>query len=137
MSAVRASERSPKEQSTFGLLRSISADTATLVRKEVELARQEMLEALTARLKAAAAFAAAGAVGLFVLAFLGLAAAVALDLVLPAWASRLIVAGAFLLIALAALLWGVRRAKRPSMDLRETRRTVQEDVEWARRQLRP
>jgi hypothetical protein len=124
------------DQSTLQLLRSISGDTVTLVRKEVELARQEIVEALVARAKGAAALAAAGVMGLFILAFLGLAAAAALDNVVRPWASRLIVAGGFLLVAGGASIFGIGRMKRPSMAPEETRRTVKEDVEWARAQLK-
>jgi hypothetical protein len=128
--------KTPGDQSTLQLLRSISNDTVTLVRKEVELARQEIVEALVARGKAAAALAAAGVVGLYILAFLGLAAAAALDNVVRPWASRLIVAGGLLLVAGGAAMFGVRRIKRPSMMPEETKRTVKEDVEWAKAQLK-
>src|SRR5204862_7231375 len=82
------------ERSMVELLRAIGTETATLVRKEAELARQEMVQAVTSRLMAAGAAAAAGLMGLFVLVFLALAAAAALDNVVRPWASRLIVAGA-------------------------------------------
>jgi Putative Actinobacterial Holin-X, holin superfamily III len=126
----------PADQSTLQLLRSISNDTVTLVRKEVELARQEIVEALSARAKAAAALATVGLLGLFILGFLGLAAASALDNVVRPWASRLIVAGGFMLIAGGAAMFGMGRMKRPSMVPEETKRTVKEDVEWARAQLK-
>jgi len=70
------------------------------------------------------------------LLFGALAAAAALDLVLPAWAAALIVAGAFVLLAAPAALLGVRRMKAPSLKPEETVRTVKEDVEWARAQLK-
>jgi hypothetical protein len=91
---------------------------------------------VVARLKGAAAFAAAGILGLLALAFMGAAAAAALDLVLAAWASRLIVAGGFLLLALGGAMFGLRRMKAPPMAPTETKRTVKEDVEWAKAQLK-
>jgi len=123
-------------RSTMELVRGIASDTSTLVRKEVELARQELLEAITARLKAAGAMAAAGVFGMFVLLFLALAAAAALDFVLPTWLAALIVAGGFALLAGPALLFGLRRMKAPSLAPEETVRTVKEDVKWARAQLK-
>jgi hypothetical protein len=128
--------KSPKEQSTVGLVRSIASDTTMLVRKEVELAKQEITEAISARVKAAAAMAVAGVLGLFVLAFLAAAAAAALDKVMAAWLSRLIVAGGFALLALGGLAFGIRRMKVPPLAPTETKRTVKEDVEWARAQLK-
>src|SRR5439155_5351707 len=66
-------------RSTMELVKDVAADTSSLVRKEVELAKEEVLEAITARVKAAGAMAAAGVFGLFMLGFLALAAAAALD----------------------------------------------------------
>ena len=115
---------------------SIATETSTLVRKEIELGKQEILAAVTARLMAAGALAGAGLFGLFVLAFLGLAAAAGLDNVVTPWASRLIVAGGFLLLAGGGGAFAMMRLKRPPMKPEETVRTVKEDVEWARAQLK-
>lgn len=128
--------RSGEGRSLVELVRSIAEDLGALVRKEIELARRELMEAIAARAKAVAAFAVAGLMGLFAMIFLALAAASALDIVLPAWASRLIVAGAFLLLAGAGAAFGLRRLKRPSLAPEETKRTIKEDVEWARAQLK-
>lgn len=123
-------------RSTLNLVRDIATQSQTLVRKEVELAKQEVLEAVTAKVMAAAALAGAGLFGLFALLFGALAAAAALALVLPAWAAALIVAGGFLLLAVPAVLIGIRRMKAPPLKPEETVRTVKEDVEWARAQLK-
>lgn len=125
-----------RQRSTVDLVRSIAGDTSTLVRKQVELAKQEVLEGIAAKVKGAAAMVAAGVLGLFVIGFLGLAAAHALDLVVEPWASRLIVAGGFLLLAAIAGLVGLRVMKKRSIAPEETKRTVKEDVEWARQQLK-
>ena len=55
---------------------------------------------------------------------------------MAAWAAFLIVAGVFLLLALGAVLFAKLRMKRPPMAPEETKRTVKEDVEWAKAQLR-
>jgi inner membrane protein YhjD len=123
-------------RSTPQLVRSIANDTATLVKKEVELARQEFVEAIVARLKAAAAMLAAGVFGLLAVIFLGSAAAYALENVVSPWAARLIVAGGFLLFAVPAAAIGLLRAKRPPMKPEMTVETVKEDIEWAKAQLK-
>ncbi|MDQ3945896.1 MAG: phage holin family protein [Actinomycetota bacterium] len=125
-----------REQSSLELLRSIATDSATLVRKEMELARQEIVEAVNARIKAALAAATAGVLGLMALGFFALAAAAALDNVMRPWASRLVVAGVFSVLAIAALAFGAMRAKHPPLAPEETKRTVKEDVEWAKTQLK-
>ncbi len=127
---------SPDQQSMIGLVRAIATDTSTLVRKEVELARQELMAAIMSRLMGAGAFAAAAVFGMLLVIFLALAAATALDLVFAPWLSRLIVAGAFFLMAAGAALFGLRRMKKPSLAPEETKRTVKEDVEWAKAQLK-
>jgi hypothetical protein len=125
-----------REQSTVEIMRSIATDSATLVRKEMELARHEIVEAVSARIQAALAAATAGVLGLMALAFFALAAAAGLDNVMRPWASRLVVAGAFAVLAVGALAFGALRAKRAPLAPEETKRTVKEDVEWAKTQLK-
>jgi membrane protein len=123
-------------RSTPQLVRSIANDTATLVKKEVELARQEIVEAVVARLKAAAAMLAAGVFVMLAVIFLGSAAAYALENVVSPWAARLIVGGGFLLLAGLAAAVGLLRAKRPPLKPELTVETVKEDIEWAKTQLK-
>jgi inner membrane protein YhjD len=123
-------------RSTPQLVRSIANDTATLVKKEVELARQEFVEAIVARLKAAAAMLAASVAGLLAVIFLGSAAAYALENVVSPWAARLIVGGGFLVLAGLAAAIGLLGAKRPPMKPEMTVETVKEDIEWAKAQLK-
>jgi hypothetical protein len=94
----------------------------------------EIGEMAGAKAKGVGFLAAAAALGLFVIGFLGLAAAAALDLVLPRWASLLIVGVAYLFIAVIAALVG-RQALKTNVSPR-TKQTVKEDVEWAKQQLR-
>jgi membrane protein len=126
----------PRDLSTVQLVGRVAGDVGTLVRKEIELARQEITEGIAARVKGAAAFAGAGIMGLFVLWFLGAAGAAALALVMPVWAALLVVAGVFVLLAGAAALFGRARMRRPSLAPEEAKRTIKEDVQWAKAQLR-
>jgi len=126
----------PHEQSTPQLVRSIASDTGTLVRKEIELAKQEIAEGLKAKALGAAAFGAAGLFGLLGLVC-GLAAAVAaLAIVLPIWLAVVIVMGALFLLAGFAAIAGMAAMKKKGPAPTETVRTVKEDVEWARAQLK-
>jgi YihY family inner membrane protein len=133
---VPASEREAAEQSTGELLSGIAADLGTLVRKEMELARHEIVEALVARMKSAAALATAGVFGLVALVFGALAVADLLHDVLPLWLSRGVVCVAFGFVALAALVYGGKKILRPPLAPVETKRTVKEEVQWARAQLK-
>ena len=125
-----------EEQSTLQLVRSIATDTGALVRKEVELARQEILEAVVARAKAVAAFGTAGVFGLLGLIFGCVAALTGLSIVVAPWLAALIVMGSLFGLAGIAAMFGLLRIKRPPITPTETVRTVKEDVEWARAQLK-
>jgi hypothetical protein len=125
-----------KKQSTLELVRGIAADSGTLVRQEIHLAKQEITEAIIARVKAAAALGVAGVFMLAAMLFGARAAAAALDDVMPQWAAMLIVAGSLILIGGMAAMFGLMRMKGPSLAPEETQRTIKEDVEWARDQLK-
>jgi YihY family inner membrane protein len=133
MPAAGDGERAPGSRSTPDLIVSIASDSATLVRKEIELAKQEVSESITTRVRSVAVLGVAGVLGLFALGWFSAALARGLDIVLDPWASRLIVGGMFLLLAGAAVLFGRRKPKPP---LEETKRTIKEDVQWAKAQLK-
>jgi membrane protein len=133
---VREPPRRPEGRSTAELVKSIGSDASLLVRKEIELAKQEVKEGVTSKLVGGVLLAVAGVFGLFALGFLATAAARALGLVLPLWAGFLIVGGAFLLAALLGALAGVRKLKQSPMGPVQTKETIKEDVEWARAALR-
>jgi MFS family permease len=124
------------QQGTSSLLRSIAADISTLVSKQIELAKQEIGEMVGARAKAVGVFGAAAVLGLFVVGFLGMAGAEALDLVLPRWAAMLIMAGVFGAMAAIAIVlargWLRSSASKPEL----TRESLKEDVRWAKQQLK-
>jgi membrane protein len=121
---------------TGPLLRSIAADIQTLVSKQIELAKQEIGEMVGTRAKAVGVFGAAAVLGLFVIGFLGMAGAEALDLVLPRWAAMLIMAGVFAALAAIAIVaarsWLRSSASKPEL----TQESLKEDVRWAKQQLK-
>lgn len=117
------------------ILRSLVEEFQTLLRQHVELARTEILAAFEARAKGAAAGIVAAVAGLFALGFLASALAHGLDAYLPAWGSRLVVAGLFLLVVVICGLVLKRKMAGPPMTPEETKRTLKEDAEWARTRL--
>ena len=129
------SETKNGHASTPELVRSIASDTATLVRKEVELARQEIVEGVMAKVVGVLSLAVAGILGLIGLIFLGATMASWLSVYIPRWAAWLSTAGAFLVLAAIAAAAGLGRMKK-SVAPKETKRTVKEDVEWAKAQLK-
>lgn len=118
------------------MIRSIASDISLLVTKQIELAKQEIGEMVGARAKAIAVIGFAAVLGLFVVGFLGMAGAEALDEALPRWAAMLIVAGVFALLAAIAIALA-RSWLRSGADSPElTKTTLKEDVRWAKQQLK-
>ena len=109
--------------------------TRTLVRKQVELARIEMTEAVSVRAKGAGMMAGAAVMALFALGFAAAAGSVALALVLPAWAANLIVAVVFVAIAGALALIGRNAIRNAPTTSERTQETLKEDARWARQQI--
>lgn len=125
-----------EERSTGQLLGDIVTELQTIVRKEVELAKHEVRAAVAVRGQAAAALAVAGLFGLIALGCAVTAAAFALSIAMPRWAAWAVVAGAFLLLAGAALVVARSRARAVPLAPEKTRRSIEENAQWARTQLR-
>ena len=122
---------------SFGqLVGSVTDGVRSLLRKEAELAKLEMVDAISARAKGAGLFTAAAVFGVFAFGFLAAAGAAALAIVLPTWAAIAIVGGLFLVGAGLAALVARRRMRSPSLAPEQTRRTLQEDVAWAKQQMK-
>jgi len=118
------------------IVRSIATDSSTLVRKEIELAKQELGATIATKLTGVGAFGAAGVMAMFTVFFFGFAAVYAFDIILPLWAAFIVVGGFFLLIGGAAAFFGLMKMRKGPIAPEETKRTVKEDVEWARTQLK-
>lgn len=125
-----------EQRSTGQLLGDIVGELQTIVRKEIELARHELRDAATVRGQAAAALAVAGLLGLVALACAVVAGAVALSLVMPRWAAWAVVSGGFLLLTGVALMVARTRARATPLEPERTRQSIEENVQWARTQLR-
>jgi uncharacterized membrane protein YqjE len=117
------------------LLKQLSEDATTLIRKEVELAKAELTEKGKQAGKGVGMFGGAGIFGLgafgALTAFLILVLAEAMD----AWLAALIVTAVYGGIAAVLALQGkhkVEEAAPPQPE--QTVETLKEDVEWVKRQ---
>ncbi|MDQ3986260.1 MAG: phage holin family protein [Actinomycetota bacterium] len=125
----RGSEDGAK--STGQLMKEISEDFSTLFRKEIELAKQELGQSISAKVKGAVIIAIAATMAFFALIFLLLAIRDGLDNVLWQWAADLATGGILLLFGLIGVLVAKRKLATPiSTEL--TKQTIKEDVEWAK-----
>jgi len=128
-----ATATSPRPKRPLGAVITSAIDgTRTLVRKQVELAKIEMTEAVAVRAKGAGMFAGAGVMAL---GFVAAAGSVALALVLPAWAANLIVAAVFVAIASVLALIGRNAIRNAPTTPEQTQETLKEDARWARQQI--
>lgn len=127
---------SPTDQrSMLQIVGQVADDVGTLVRKEVQFARQEITEGATAKAKSGAAFAVAAVLGLFFVGFVAAAGAAKLAERMETWQAILIVAGVFLVMAVAAAVVGMVKM-RTSMAPEKARQSIKEDLQWAKAQLR-
>jgi hypothetical protein len=122
---------SSQEREPVEIIRGLLHESQLLFRKHLELARQELLGALEARLKAVAAGAAAGVMGLFALGFLASALAYGLAELLWDWAARLIVAIIFLGGVTGAALFARKHLLEPPTAPEATIEALKEDKQWA------
>jgi uncharacterized membrane protein YqjE len=124
------------EKSAGQLMKEVTEDLSTLVRKEIELAKQEVGESITTKVKGAAIIAIAGFLGFFALIFalLALRDGIA-DLIWGwgswMWAADLITMGILLVIGGLGALVAKRKLTAP-FKTELTKKTLKDDVEWAK-----
>lgn len=134
-------ERSPTRPATGDdrptpeVVHSLVDNTQLLVKKEIELAKLEIKEIVTARLMGAAFAVVAGVLGLYLLAFLGVTGAKALELVVAPWLAWLLVSAVVLLLITVLLLLARRRFVSPPTTPVRTKGDLEQTAEWAKLQL--
>jgi uncharacterized membrane protein YqjE len=121
-----------REQSVGDLLKQLSQETSTLVRKELELAKAEVAEKGKHAGVGAGMFGGAGAAGLTALFALTLTAIFALDTFMKGWLAALIVTLVWGATAGMLALMGRNRIKEATPPAPQTVETVQEDFQWVK-----
>ncbi len=113
------------------LMKEISEDFSTLFRKEIELVKQELGQSISTKVKGAVIVAIGGTMAFFALVFMLLAIRDGFDNILWTWLADLATAGVLLFLGLIAVLIAKRKLTAPiSTEL--TKKTIKEDVEWAK-----
>ncbi|HEX6586931.1 MAG TPA: phage holin family protein [Solirubrobacterales bacterium] len=122
-------------ESAGQLLKQFSQDTATLIRKEMELAKAELTEKGKKASKGAGMFGGAGLFGLGAFAALTACLILVLAEAMDAWVAALIVAAVYGAVAGVLALQGKQKVEEAAPPQPEqTIETVKEDVQWAKRQ---
>jgi tetrahydromethanopterin S-methyltransferase subunit C len=125
-----------QDRSLGDLFSTLANQTSTLVRKEVELARTEMTQKVTSLGRDAGMIGAGAVLGLGAYGALIATLIVVLDLWLPLWAAALIVTVVLAIIAFVLVQMGINAIKRIDPAPRQTIKTLQDDVAWAKEQVK-
>ena len=116
------------DKSAGQLMKEVTEDLSSLIRQEVQLAKQEVGEAVSAKIKGAVIIAIAATLGFFALIFMLLAIRDAFDTFLWTWLADIVTAVILLgLGALGALFARKKLATPISTEL--TKESIKEDVE--------
>jgi uncharacterized membrane protein YqjE len=118
------------------LLQVIIADIQEIVRSEFRLAKAEVQEETSKVARSGVPLAIGLLLGLYALGFLLLAAVHALSIVVDAWLAALIVS--FVVAVISAILVSVGRNRLKGVKVvpEKTTRTMKENVQWAKHQIR-
>lgn len=125
-----------RDRSMGELLKQLSQETATLVRKEVELARAEVTEKGKQAGKGAGMFGGAGIAGLLALGSLTAFLIALLAQGMETWLAALIVTVLWAAVAGVLALVGKNKVQEATPPAPQTVETIKEDVEWAKTQKR-
>jgi uncharacterized membrane protein YqjE len=123
-----------RERPIGDLLKQLSQETATLVRKEVELARAEVTEKGKQAGKGVGMFGGAGVAGLLALGSLTAFVIALLDTGMDTWIAALIVTVVWAAVAGVLALAGRNKVQEASPPAPQTVDTIKEDVQWAKTQ---
>jgi uncharacterized membrane protein YqjE len=121
-----------RERSIGELVKDLSSQTSTLVRKEIELARAEIQEKGKVAGKGAGLLAGAAVFGLLALGALTAALIALLDKAMATWVAALIVMALWAVVALVLAKAGQSSLKRATPPAPQTVETVKEDIQWAK-----
>jgi uncharacterized membrane protein YqjE len=126
-----------RERPTAELLRELSEQTTTLVRKEIELAKVELTEKGKRAGTGAGLFGGAALLAAFAFAAVTACLILALATAIAAWLAALIVGVVYSAIAAAFALAGRAQLRRATPPVPEQAvETTKEDVEWVKTRAR-
>jgi uncharacterized membrane protein YqjE len=127
---------SQMQRSVPQILEDIASNLTQLIQAEFRLAKSELQEGAEKVARPGATLGAGVALAFYGLGFLLLAAVYALSLIVAVWLATLIV-GSVLVVAAGILIGaGTTRLKRVNLAPDKTIRSLEEDVQWAKQQIK-
>jgi hypothetical protein len=121
-----------RERPIGELVKDLSSQTSTLVRKEIELARAELQQKGKVAGKGAGMLAGAAVAGLLALGALTAALIALLDKAMATWVAALIVMALWAIVALVLAKSGQKALQSATPPAPQTVETVKEDIQWAK-----
>ena len=118
------------------LLGNIVDNLQQIIRSEFKLAKAELQEKASRASKPATTLGAGFLLGLYGLGFLLLAAAYALSMIMAAGLAALIVGGVLALVSVVLVTSSVNKLKALNPAPEKTIQTLQENVQWAKDQIK-
>ena len=116
------------DKSAGTLMKEVTEDLSTLIRKEIELAKAELGESISAKVKGVAIIAIAAVLGFFALIFILMAIRDGFSEFIPEWAADFATAAVLIAIGALGTLVAKKKLSTPiSTEL--TKLSVQEDIE--------
>lgn len=119
------------EKSAGQLMKEVTEDLSTLIRKEVELAKQELGSQVAEKVKGGVVLAIVGTLAFFALIFLLLAIRDGFDTFLWTWVADIVTAVVLLAIGAGAATYAKKKLATP-IKPELTKQTIKEDMEWAK-----
>ena len=124
------------DRSLGELFASLSKDTTTLVRQEIELAKTELSEKVSEAGKNVASLVVGGAIAYAALILILAAIAVGLAQIMQPWLAVLIVGVVVAIVGLVLVQKGISALKHLNLVPEKTIATLKEDKEWAQQQIK-
>ncbi|AKF06363.1 phage holin family protein [Sandaracinus amylolyticus] len=118
------------------LLRDLSNDSMTLIRKEAQLFRAETEQKITTAQRQGIVLGAGGMIAYLGLLSLTAALVLALALVMPAWLAALLVGFVLIAAGVTAMVMGKNRLQSEQLAPKESIRSVKNDVRMVREAVR-
>src|SRR5919198_6051009 len=121
-----------RERSVPELVKDLSSQTSTLVRKEIELAKAELQDREKSAGKGAGMLGGAAVAAVLMLGALTATLIALLDDTMATWVAALIATALWAVIALVLAKAGQKALQRATPPGRQTVETVKEDIQWAK-----
>ena len=124
------------QRSVPEILENIASNLTQLIQAEFRLAKSELKEGAEKVAGPGATLGAGAVLAFYGLGFLLLAAVYALSLVMAGWLATLIVGGVLAFAAGILISAASTKLKRVNLTPDKTIRTLEEDVQWAKQQIK-